>query len=80
MSASAARTGISLGHELSRLNDEEMRWLMIDVLNRTYRFIHRLFDENTCGELLLRFAERGPLVRWNEPTLLDEASTRRLPE
>jgi hypothetical protein len=66
--------------KLSRLNDDEMKCLMIDVVNRTYRFIHRLFDENTGGELLLRLAERDPLPRWNEPTLLDEASARRFPD
>ena len=66
--------------KVSRLNDDEMKRLMIDVVNRTYHFIHRLFDENTCGELLLRLAESDPLPRWNEPTLLDEASTRRFPE
>ena len=65
--------------KLSRLNDDEMKCLMIDVVNRTYRFIHRLFDKNTGGELLLRLAERDPLPRWNEPTLLDEASARRFP-
>lgn len=31
--------------EVSRLNDEEMERLMIDVVNRAYRFIHTLFDE-----------------------------------
>ena len=66
--------------KVSRLNDDEMKCLMIDVVNRTYRFIHRLFDENTGGELLLRLAERDPLPRWNEPTLLDEASTRQFPD
>jgi hypothetical protein len=62
--------------KVSRLNDDEMKRLMIDVVNRTYRFIYRLFDENTCGELLLRLAERDPLPRWNEPTRLDEASSK----
>ncbi len=46
--------------EVSRLNDEEMKPLMIDVVDRTYRFIHTLFDERTGGELLLRLAERDP--------------------
>jgi hypothetical protein len=27
--------------------------LMIDVVDRTYRFIHTLFDENTGGQVLL---------------------------
>jgi hypothetical protein len=62
--------------KVSRLNDDEMKRLMIDVVNRTYRFIHMLFDENTCGELLLRLAERDPLPRWNEPTLSDDALSK----
>lgn len=61
---------------LSRFNDDEMKHLMIDVVNRTYSFIHELFDETTCGELLLRLAERDPLPRWDEPTLLDSASSK----
>jgi hypothetical protein len=55
--------------KVSRLNDDEMKRLMIDVVDRTYRFIHTLFDENTGGQLLLRLAERDPLPQWNEPTL-----------
>jgi hypothetical protein len=55
--------------KVSRLNDDEMKRLMIDVVDRTYRFIHTLFDENTGGQLLLRLAERDPLPPWNEPTL-----------
>jgi hypothetical protein len=56
--------------KVSRLNDDEMRRLMIDVVDRTYRFIHTLFDENTGGELLLRLAQRDPLPQWQEPKLL----------
>ena len=56
--------------EVSRLNDDEMKRLMIDVVDRTYRFIHKLFDERTGGELLLRLAERDPLPQWKEPVLL----------
>ena len=54
--------------KVSRLNDE-MKRLMIDVVDRTYHFIHRLFGENTGGQVLLRLAERDPLPHWNEPTL-----------
>jgi hypothetical protein len=56
--------------EVSRMNDDEMKRLMIDVVDRTYRFIHKLFDERTGGELLLRLAERDPLPQWKEPVLL----------
>ena len=55
--------------KVSRLNDDEMKHLMIDVVDRTYHFIHTLFDENAGGQVLLRLAERDPLPHWNEPTL-----------
>ncbi len=59
--------------EVSRLNDDEMKCLMIDVVDRTYRFIHTLFNESTSGELLLRLAQRDPLPQWKEPTLVISA-------
>jgi len=55
--------------KVSRLNDDEMKRLIIDVVDRAYRFIHMLLDENTGGELLSLLAERDPLPQWNEPTL-----------
>ena len=58
--------------KVSRLNDDEMKRLMIDVVDRTYHFIHTLFDENTGGQVLLRLAERDPLPHWKEPTLRDD--------
>jgi hypothetical protein len=61
--------------ELSRFNEDEMKLLMIDVVNRTYRFIHMLFDDDG-GKLILRLAERDPLPRWSEPTLSDDASSK----
>jgi hypothetical protein len=57
--------------EVSRLNDDEMKDLMIDVVNRAYRFIHTLFDEKTGAELLIRLAERDPAPRWDDPTLTE---------
>jgi hypothetical protein len=63
--------------KVSRLNDDEMKRLMIDVVDRTYHFIHTLFDENAGGQVLLRLAERDPLPHWNEPTLAnDNAETK----
>ena len=55
--------------KVSRLNDDEMKRLMIDVVDRAYSFIHTLFDENTGGQVLLRLAESDPLPLWNKPTL-----------
>ena len=62
--------------KVSRLNDDEMKRLKIDVVDRTYHFIHTLFDENAGGQVLLRLAERDPLPHWNEPTLRDAAPRR----
>ena len=55
--------------KVSRLNDDEMKRLMIDVVDRAYLFIHTLFDENTGGQILSRLAESDPLPLWNKPTL-----------
>ena len=58
--------------KVSRLNDDEMKRLMIDVVDRAYRFIHTMFDESTGGELLIRLAQRDPLPQWKEPELLSD--------
>jgi hypothetical protein len=55
--------------KVARLNDDEMKRLIIDVVDRAYRFIHTLFDEAASGQLLLHLAEHDPVPRWNEPTL-----------
>src|SRR5215471_18741314 len=55
--------------EASRFNDDEMKDLMVDVVNRTYRFIRTFFDENAGAALLFQLAERDPLPQWNEPML-----------
>ena len=73
--------GTILWPEVSRFNDDEMKDLMIDVVNRAYRFIHTLFDENTGAGLLLQLAERDPLPRWNDPALaeIDAPTSRNKP-
>ena len=35
-----------------------MKALMIDVVNRTYRFLHQLLDEKTGAEILVRLTMR----------------------
>ena len=53
---------------LSRLSDEEMKALMIDVVNKTYRTL-TVFDNQLGGELIMNLVERDPLPQWYEPTL-----------
>ena len=55
--------------DLSRLSDEEMKALMIDVVNKTYQAMIVLFDDRLGGELIKILAQRDFLPRWNEPTL-----------
>lgn len=52
---------------LSRIDDAEMKALMIDVVQRTYEFLHELFDEDLGGKLLLRLSERDPMSKWEDP-------------
>lgn len=54
---------------LSRLSDDEMKALMIDVVNKTYYALVVLFDDRLGGELIKILAERDFLPRWNVPTL-----------
>lgn len=55
---------------LSRFDDNEMKVLMVEVVNRTYRFIHKLFAEETGADLITRLATRDLVPRWENPTLL----------
>ena len=43
---------------LSRLSDEEMKALMIDVVNKTYRTLRLLFDIRAGDELIEILAQR----------------------
>lgn len=54
-------------NRLSRISDEEMKLLMQDVVNHTYRFIQELFDEERGGELMLKLANRDPVPQWDDP-------------
>ena len=46
-----------------------MKALMIDVVNKTYRALTVLFDNQLGSELINVLAQRDPLPQWNEPAL-----------
>src|SRR5215470_19842399 len=52
---------------LSRLSDEEMKALMIDVVNKTYRALTVLFDNRLGSELNKILPQQDLLPRWNKP-------------
>jgi hypothetical protein len=58
---------------LSRLDDAEMQRLMIDVVDRTYQFIHQFFDQQPGNELLRQLAARDPLPGWENPKSIPDS-------
>jgi hypothetical protein len=54
-------------NNLSRFNNDEMKMLMIDVVNHTYHFIQELFDDERGGKLLLKLAQKDPAPEWDDP-------------
>src|SRR5437660_5326284 len=55
--------------KVSRLNDDEMKRLIIDVVDRAYSFILKQLDDKTGGEIPSLLRARHPLPQWNDPTL-----------
>jgi hypothetical protein len=54
---------------LSRLSDDEMRALMIDVVDQCYTFLTDLLGEPEGSQMIEQLRARDPLPRWNEPVL-----------
>jgi hypothetical protein len=53
--------------KVSRLSDEEMRALMIDVVNHCYQFVSQIFDD-VVGEAIIETLKKDDLVpKWNDP-------------
>lgn len=62
-------SGVIPWNEVSRISDAEMKVLMIDVVNCSYKFIHEFFDVEKGGQLLLELAEKDPAPQWDTPKL-----------
>jgi len=53
--------------KLARLSDEEIKALMIDVVNRTYLLLRTLFDEEVGLSLIQTLKQRDLVPNWNDP-------------
>ena len=53
--------------KLSRLSDEEMKRLMIEVVNRTYLLLRTLFDEEVGSYLIHTLNQQDLVPRWYDP-------------
>ena len=57
--------------ELSRFNDEEMKTLMIDVVNHTYTWLTALFCVDNAADAMFKLLSRTDVEpSWNEPQLV----------
>jgi hypothetical protein len=52
---------------LGRFSDDEMKALMIDVVERCYEFLSELLDQGSAAAIIERLKLRDPLPRWNDP-------------
>ena len=52
---------------LGRFSDDEMKLLMIDVVDRCYEFLSELLDQRSAATLVERLKLHDPLRRWNNP-------------
>lgn len=58
--------------ELSRFNDEEMKELMIDVVNECYRFLFVLFNSVDGDRIVEYLKENDFHPEWNDPDISDK--------
>src|SRR5688572_8527252 len=65
-------------NELSRLNDAEMKTLMIDVVNHCHLFLSMLFATRGGEELIESLKEQDPVPQWNDPESPGEWMSARL--
>jgi len=52
---------------LGRFSDDEMKVLMIDVVDRCYEFLSELLSQRSAAAIIERLKLRDPLPRWNDP-------------
>lgn len=57
--------------QLSRFNDDEMKALMIEVINRAYMWLRFLFDDKAGGYLIQTLSQQDLVPRWNDPADAD---------
>jgi ligand-binding SRPBCC domain-containing protein len=55
--------------KVSRLSDEEMKALMIDVVNHSYAFLSFLFGRHSGGELIEFLKQHDPVPKWDDPEM-----------
>jgi hypothetical protein len=52
---------------LGRFSDDEMKVLMIDVVDRCHEFLSELLDQRSVAVIIERLKLHDPLPGWNDP-------------
>lgn len=59
-------------HAKSKITDEEMKVLMIDVVNNTYLFLSVLFGTENSNKIIEGLKEKDPVPEWNDPEITED--------
>jgi len=54
-------------NNLSRLNDDEMKELMIDVVNRCDKYLGAIFVTKKGADVVETLKTYDPVAKWNDP-------------
>jgi hypothetical protein len=54
---------------LSRFSDDEMRVLMIEVVDRCYGFLEAVLSSPEAGTLVAELKKHDPCPQWKEPSM-----------
>jgi len=53
--------------KFSRLSDAEMRALMVEVVNRSYRFLSNFLSDPYGDAIIERLRQTDPVEKWSDP-------------
>jgi hypothetical protein len=59
-------------HTAGSITQEDMKELMIEVVNRTYLYLSVIFSSNGSPEIIEHLKEHDPVPKWDEPEMPDD--------
>src|SRR5262249_10717024 len=59
-------------HTTGKIGKEDMKELMIEVVNRTYLYVSAIFASNASPEIIEHLKEHDAVPNWNEPEMPDD--------
>ena len=59
-------------HTAGSIGQEDMKELMIEVVNRTYLYLSVIFSSSASPEIIEHLKEHDPVPNWDEPEMPDD--------